>query len=467
MHEPLDYSQPSIRLLTISPWLTAGGLIQCSMSHTTIDREPYRCLSYTWGQPEPNQLVLINENRFNVQPNLFEFLKVVRADTARTFHRYWIDALCIDQNNNAERNHQVMQMGRIYSEAEVVVAWLGVGSKETILYYHGDLQLQVEPLLRRYRRKIVYSDLAANPYWTRAWITQELKLARRITFAIGSLTFTIDRLLGMVRGIRFNRYGEVNQILALGGSKQNMLGEPLANLLLTFRHKECSVARDRIFSLLSLCSEKASIKVDYSCSVLELVYSIMRSNAHTLCACSTLIIMQSLAPRIADLTPDESFRYKIGPYMEMDTKETDWVRLGERNDCRVLSYICSRAFTVKEVVTPMGATSCGMQHIKAPTTAPKNACLIDPMEPRNKQPFGSSFVSVGQGLGTIRISLWYLHKLYSEGGLHDKQFRLCSRSWTGTDESMTPIRVGYGNWDINTPGSPEEAGLLKTNVAKC
>jgi FAD/FMN-containing dehydrogenase len=36
----------------------------------------------------------------------------------------WIDALCIDQNNNEERGEQVQQMGSIYSKAERVIIWL-------------------------------------------------------------------------------------------------------------------------------------------------------------------------------------------------------------------------------------------------------------------------------------------------------------------------------------------------------
>jgi hypothetical protein len=37
----------------------------------------------------------------------------------------WIDALCIDQSNAMKRNHQVQQMGLIYSQAERVMVWLG------------------------------------------------------------------------------------------------------------------------------------------------------------------------------------------------------------------------------------------------------------------------------------------------------------------------------------------------------
>jgi hypothetical protein len=49
----------------------------------------------------------------------------------------WIDALCIDQENVIERNHQVQQMGEIFSRASNVLAWLG--SNRTIEIYFAEV----------------------------------------------------------------------------------------------------------------------------------------------------------------------------------------------------------------------------------------------------------------------------------------------------------------------------------------
>jgi hypothetical protein len=37
----------------------------------------------------------------------------------------WIDAICINQSDNAEKGIQVQNMGRIYSHALKMVGWLG------------------------------------------------------------------------------------------------------------------------------------------------------------------------------------------------------------------------------------------------------------------------------------------------------------------------------------------------------
>ena len=48
-----------------------------------------------------------------------------------TLQYIWIDSICIDHENNADRNHQVKLMKHIYSKAVLVVAWLGLNNSFT------------------------------------------------------------------------------------------------------------------------------------------------------------------------------------------------------------------------------------------------------------------------------------------------------------------------------------------------
>ncbi|KAK0611195.1 hypothetical protein B0T14DRAFT_529931 [Immersiella caudata] len=43
----------------------------------------------------------------------------------RKIRRLWVDAICIDQANIRERNHQVRSMAAIFCEAQRVVVYLG------------------------------------------------------------------------------------------------------------------------------------------------------------------------------------------------------------------------------------------------------------------------------------------------------------------------------------------------------
>ena len=78
------------------------------------------------GEDTANHKIILNGKPLNIRQNLWDFLQQARDDQTREgiLHRFWIDALCINQNSIAERNHQVGMMGQIYSKASSVLAWL-------------------------------------------------------------------------------------------------------------------------------------------------------------------------------------------------------------------------------------------------------------------------------------------------------------------------------------------------------
>ncbi|KAH6620570.1 heterokaryon incompatibility protein-domain-containing protein, partial [Boeremia exigua] len=125
---PLDLNKRSVRFIEVLPDLSEDGLIQCTLSHGTVGDDEYMCLSYVWGSAKDIQQIMINGEQFPAQKNIWTFLNAARhahqyPATARRL--YWIDALCIDQGNIKERNHQVGHMGAIYAAARHVVIWMG------------------------------------------------------------------------------------------------------------------------------------------------------------------------------------------------------------------------------------------------------------------------------------------------------------------------------------------------------
>ena len=77
---------------------------------------PYTALSYMWGAPGSRNEVHINGQPFRVQDNVWAYLRqTVNQDFPRMTNYVWIDAICIDQNNDQERSHQVTRMREIYS----------------------------------------------------------------------------------------------------------------------------------------------------------------------------------------------------------------------------------------------------------------------------------------------------------------------------------------------------------------
>ena len=136
-YKPLASTKDHIRTLRVLPDLKDGH-IQCKLEETSM-AEPsfYACLSYVWGHPGVSRTILLNDTIFAVRRNLFEFLETAR----QRFHRpLWIDAISINQFDIHEKNEQVMQMGEIYRNASVVIAWLGdFPQLDPIIYFDRDL----------------------------------------------------------------------------------------------------------------------------------------------------------------------------------------------------------------------------------------------------------------------------------------------------------------------------------------
>lgn len=132
-HHPLGQSNSSIGILHILSKRSGFDLVQCELVHTTFD-VAYTCLSYVWGSPETERLILVNGKLLEVRENLYRFLSAAtRAKGQFMSTWYWIDSLSIDQSDITERNHQVAQMGSIYSQTQGVTIWMGTGISRTRL----------------------------------------------------------------------------------------------------------------------------------------------------------------------------------------------------------------------------------------------------------------------------------------------------------------------------------------------
>jgi hypothetical protein len=99
--------------------------INLSIQHRHLDHhEPtYEALSYTWGILETLKRIYINHFLFEVTPNLFDALYRLRLPNRR--RTLWIDAICINQEDNVEKSTQLPLMRGIYPNASSVVVWIG------------------------------------------------------------------------------------------------------------------------------------------------------------------------------------------------------------------------------------------------------------------------------------------------------------------------------------------------------
>lgn len=126
-----------IRLVCILPSDCPNSPLECTLVHSPLDATPpYEALSYAWGSGTvPGRPIMLDGLGLNITAELEEALRRLRPlDSSRTM---WIDAICINQADLAERNAQVVLMSDIYRRADRVIAWLGEetpDSKRAITY---------------------------------------------------------------------------------------------------------------------------------------------------------------------------------------------------------------------------------------------------------------------------------------------------------------------------------------------
>ena len=133
--------------------------------------EEYEALSYTWGEPEFTHTLMCNSKPVGITHNLHEALQRLRKRHARRY--LWVDAICINQFDNAERARQIRNLFVIFKRARRVIVWLGPATR------HTKTALDFSTALTRsvYR---LDSNLAKHETWHEADARAETKRSLRL-----------------------------------------------------------------------------------------------------------------------------------------------------------------------------------------------------------------------------------------------------------------------------------------------
>jgi len=229
LYRRLDKLGQEIRLLEIANSPSPGSTPEFVLCTASLNTNPrFVALSYVWGNPTITEEINVNGYTMEVTTNLALALRLV-WESRTTSKRLWIDAVCINQADSEERNHQVSLMKIIYSSAEIVIGWIGEANEQIVRGMRS--MAQVANTLRNLSGDELYSlKWLANlptssfadpkspisqdsgddrsmwldiesflnvPYWRRVWIFQELVLGRTVVISCGQHSIMLDAVLAV------------------------------------------------------------------------------------------------------------------------------------------------------------------------------------------------------------------------------------------------------------------------------
>ncbi|KAK4445451.1 heterokaryon incompatibility protein-domain-containing protein [Podospora aff. communis PSN243] len=194
VYRPLSPKRSEIRLLTLHPD-QGNSIINTTLQVESLDEAlDFEALSYVWGDASIRKPIVVDGSTMMVTTNLEVALRQLRD--AQSPRVVWADAVCINQQDVDERNSQIPIMGRIYSTARVVIAWLGEEHecphfRVTLSWmqdspYWKELKEEIQTSsvarllysLELNKARLGFLRIAARPYWTRMWTFPEFELAR-------------------------------------------------------------------------------------------------------------------------------------------------------------------------------------------------------------------------------------------------------------------------------------------------
>lgn len=258
----------------------------------------YEALSYVWGQEEDPEFIVLCKSRFAITRNLAEALKHLRyTDRDRVL---WVDAICINQCDGKEKEAQLLSMHWVYQSAKKVIAWLGLQdkfsrsafSKMTMterLERHGweSVSPWVDVEISKgnaFTQDDAFGMLMKLPYWSRAWVVQEMMSAQSLVIQCGSdvvLYSTLEEAhprsmpacvqIGSAEKppVRMKFQGDSEVSIPQMGSKRMCSKRYLD----CFLDRQCSLRHDNIFAFLSLLSDDVQkrVKVSYEMDIRKLI----------------------------------------------------------------------------------------------------------------------------------------------------------------------------------------------------
>lgn len=292
-YDPIIHEEHAFRIVRLVAG--TGPEIQAEIIHASLDESDiveYEAVSYVWGSSELVSSIDVGGKSLKITNNLELVLRDLRLpDQDRLL---WIDGVCIDQNKDKEKTHQVRQMRNIYQRAERVLFHIGPSTDLTHILHETLTAIRRQQNLEsgtptdvvwdKVEKSLAlqYIDFGARilnsvesilsaPWFRRVWIVQEVANARRALIYWGHASFQVAGFVHLVQRLGIKIDDHQTSILDMMPQKRRSQSpwshrQDLYNLLRRFKQAKATQNHDKIFALLGMCTGgkgHGTITVDY------------------------------------------------------------------------------------------------------------------------------------------------------------------------------------------------------------
>ncbi|RSL57022.1 hypothetical protein CEP53_006605 [Fusarium sp. AF-6] len=317
----LEPAKREIRLLRLLP----GGRddpVKADLFRESLDSNlNFSVLSYSWGPETDKVPITVQGMTVVITRNLHQCLVNLRSDTTPLV--IWIDAICINQSSNEEKNTQVPLMRDIYKMAREEFVWLGetttgldlivscirfIASQDEDFHLDKFEHIVQELIVSPEEIAAAFAEFYELAWFHRTWIIQEFALPRQDpVFLCGEHRIPWPNLQRWWHDIKecntkFTSHAELSRESRAWQKLHELIGpHPVDNLSMLreiFSKKDKSLAtdpRDKIYGLLGLANDeaKSSLTIDYNKSVQEVYEEVTR---YLIFSEGKLNILSGLAP---------------------------------------------------------------------------------------------------------------------------------------------------------------------------
>ncbi|KAK4449782.1 heterokaryon incompatibility protein-domain-containing protein [Podospora aff. communis PSN243] len=321
----------ALRVLQLLPNRDGNAPIECNLiDYALLDARTgphlYEAVSYVWGPPPNTHYLITNGASLPIRQNCHAVLARLRDPTLPRF--LWVDAVCINQEDNDEKTDQVQLMTWIYASARGVLVWLEeptdvcdlpdgtpkadlAGALKAIQEAAENSDALPLSLVDLEAARAMVTALSQRSWFRRIWVLQEVAAAARVTimcnekeidgdvFCAGLEVMGVETdpksrdkgidataietntaMLKEPASVRSSTWGLLSTAAFLirgAGSRRNRASgmmqtyslniSPLLDLVRMYHDRDATDRRDKIFALLGMSSNiPPGISTNYNVS---------------------------------------------------------------------------------------------------------------------------------------------------------------------------------------------------------